>query len=171
MKRILIAGIGNIFLGDDAFGVEVVRELARGPQPPEVRVVDFGIRSYDLAYALTDGYDSVILVDAAPRGEPPGTVSLIEPDLSRLGERGHEAVDAHTLDPVAALQMAQAIGGRIGKVYLVCCEPLGLAESQTGEFGLSEPVRAAVSAAVTMIESLLRKLLDRKTAEANLVSK
>jgi hydrogenase maturation protease len=170
MKRILIAGIGNIFLGDDAFGVEVVRELARAPQPPEVRVVDFGIRSYDLAYALTDGYDAIILVDATPRGEAPGTLSLIEPDLSRLDERGHEAVDAHTLNPAAALQMAQAIGGQIGKVYLVGCEPLGLGESETGELGLSEPVQAVVPAAVTMIESLLRRLLDRKTAEAHLVS-
>ena len=142
MKRILIAGIGNIFLGDDAFGVEVVRELARAPQPPEVRVVDFGIRSYDLAYALADGYDAIILVDATPRGEPPGTISLIEPDLSRLDELGREAVDAHTLNPTAALQMAQAIGGgRIGKVYLVGCEPLGLGASDTGELGLSEPVQ------------------------------
>ena len=170
MKRILIAGIGNIFLGDDAFGVEVVRSLARSPQPPEVRVFDFGIRSYDLAYALTDGYDAIVLVDATPRGEPPGTVSLIEPDLSGLGELRQEAVDGHTLNPIVALQMAHAIGGRIGPVYLVGCEPLRLEESETGDFGLSEPVRAAVPRAVAMIESLLHKLLDGKTTEAHLVS-
>lgn len=171
MERILIAGIGNIFLGDDAFGVEVVRELAQRPLPPEVRVVDFGIRSYDLAYALTDGYDAVILVDATPRGEPPGTVSLIEPDLSRLHERQHETVDPHTLNPAVAVQMAQAIGGRIGTVYLVGCEPVRLEESDTGDFGLSEAVQDAVPRAVALIESLLAKLLDGKTTEACLVSK
>ncbi|MDQ3686285.1 MAG: hydrogenase maturation protease, partial [Acidobacteriota bacterium] len=55
--RILIAGIGNIFLGDDAFGCEVAQRLSGRTLPDEVRVVDFGIRGLDLAYALMDGYD------------------------------------------------------------------------------------------------------------------
>ncbi len=164
LKRILIAGLGNIFLGDDAFGVEVVHELARRPQPPEVSVVDLGIRSYDLAYALTDGYDAVILVDATPRGEPPGTISLIEPDVSRLQPVEHEAADAHTLNPVAALHLAQALGGQTGKIYLVGCEPANLVAGEDGDLGLSEPVHAAVPAAIATIESLVENLLDRKPA-------
>ncbi|MGH7848434.1 MAG: hydrogenase maturation protease, partial [Candidatus Binatia bacterium] len=72
--KILVAGIGNIFLGDDGFGVEVARELAKRKLPESVRVVDFGIRGFDLAYALLDGYDLTILVDAAPRGGLPGTL-------------------------------------------------------------------------------------------------
>ena len=167
-KKILIAGIGNIFLGDDAFGVEVVHELARRRQPAEVSVVDFGIRSYDLAYALTDGYDAVILVDATPRGEPPGTVSLIEPDLSRLNQLDHEAMDAHTLNPVAVLHLAQALGGQTSKIYLVGCEPAELVASEAGDLGLSEPVHAALPAAVARIESLVEKLLGRPHPEADL---
>src|ERR1700736_5676334 len=78
--RILIACVGNIFLGDDAFGVEVARRLAYHPLPPGVRVIDFGIRGLDLTYALLDGCEGPILVDAAPRGEAPGTLSVIQPD-------------------------------------------------------------------------------------------
>ena len=87
---ILIAGIGNIFLGDDGFGVEVARRMLARPQPDAVRVVDFGIRGFDLAYALQDGYETTILIDAFPHGQTPGTVSVIEPDLDELssGLRG-----------------------------------------------------------------------------------
>ncbi len=83
--RILVAGIGNIFLGDDAFGVEVARRLSGRELPRGVRVTDFGIRGYDLAYALLDGYETTILIDACPRGEPAGTLYVIEPDLENLG--------------------------------------------------------------------------------------
>ena len=165
MKRILIAGIGNIFLGDDAFGVEVVHELAQRPHVPGVTVADYGISSYDLAYAVTDGYDAIILVDATPRGEAPGTVSLIEPELSRLRELEHETVDAHSLSPVSVLKLAESLGGQVGKVYLVGCEPANLVESETGDLGLSEPVRAAVPAAVEMIESLVINLLKSEAGE------
>ena len=118
MKQILIAGIGNIFLGDDAFGVEVVRELSPHALPPQVHVQDFGIRGYDLAYALADGYDSAILVDAARRGEPAGTVYLIEPDLAKVSELEGTSVDGHSMDPVRVLQMANALGGCPGRLYL-----------------------------------------------------
>src|SRR5947209_6163179 len=80
--RLLVAGVGNIFLGDDAFGVEVVQRLLRRPQPDGVRVVDFGIRGLDLSYALLDGYEAVILVDAAPRGAPAGTLHVLELDAA-----------------------------------------------------------------------------------------
>src|SRR5579883_570455 len=96
--RILIAGIGNIFHGDDAFGVEMVRELSRMPMPECVSVVDFGIRGYDLAYAIMEGYDTVILLDAVMRGQAPGTIYLLEPDLGIPGDFPNEAINAHGLN-------------------------------------------------------------------------
>jgi hydrogenase maturation protease len=154
--RILVAGIGNIFLGDDAFGVEVVNELVRRKLPDGVLVRDFGIRSYDLAYAMMDGYDVTILVDATPHGQAPGTLYLIEPDLSDLDKLEQEAVNAHSMNPVRVLQMLRAFGSRPGRLYLAGCEP-GVLETE--EIGLSEPVRAAVPQAIGMIESLIDELL------------
>jgi hydrogenase maturation protease len=159
MSRILVAGIGNIFQGDDAFGVEVVQELARRSLPAETRVVDFGIRAYDLAYALTDGCEAAILVDAASRGQPPGTPYLIEPDVAQLGQLESSALDAHSMNVVQVLQLAESIGALPGQLYLVGCEPADLAE-ESGRLGLSEPVRAAIPQAIAMIESLVGSLLS-----------
>jgi hydrogenase maturation protease len=162
MKRILVAGIGNIFFGDDAFGVEVARELSRQPLAPGVCVNDFGIRSYDLAYAITDGYDAVILVDATPRGEPPGTVSVIEPDLDGLGELAGAAPDAHTMNPLVALQMARTFGRLPASLHLVGCEPYEL-ETDGGRIGLSDIVQSAVPRAIDAIRSLIVELLKPET--------
>jgi hydrogenase maturation protease len=160
MKKILIAGIGNIFLGDDAFGCEVLRELNQNALPDGVTAIDFGVRSYDLAYALNDGaYETIILVDATSRGGEPGTVFLIEPDLSRLEQFGQATVDAHSMNPVSVIQMAQALGGVNGKLYLVACEPAAM-ESEEGKLGLSERVQAAVPQAIGMIQSLINEVLD-----------
>ena len=156
--RILIAGIGNIFAGDDAFGVEVMRELTRHTLPEAVFAKDFGIRSYDLAYAMMDGYSTTILVDATSRGQPPGTVYLIEPDVDAIN--GQTNVDAHCLNPVAVLQLVQALGGKLGKLYLVGCEPEVL---DSDEIGLSPSVRAAVPQAVQMIEFLVHRLLNESS--------
>jgi len=158
-RQILIAGIGNIFLRDDAFGVEVVRELSRRVLPPQVRVVDFGIRGYDLAYAITGSYDAVILVDAVSVGSAPGTVCLVEPDLESITELPPEYPDGHSLNPVGVLRMAQSVGGVSAKIYLVGCEP-ALLETETGEMGLSEPVEAAIPRAVELIDSLIFRLLS-----------
>src|SRR5271154_4166138 len=98
-SKILVAGIGNIFLGDDAFGSEVARRLMDETLPREVRVIDFGIRTYDLAYALMDGYDVTILVDTTAQGQTPGTVYLIEPDLTQLDQLDANSVDAHSVNP------------------------------------------------------------------------
>lgn len=155
MKRVLIAGIGNIFLGDDAFGCEVVRELFRRNLPPKVQVIDFGIRGHALAYALTEEYDAVILVDAVSRGQPPGTTFLLEIDLNELSPGETSPPDAHSLDPVRVLQMAQSLGGVAAKIYLVGCEP-AILESEHGELGLSDEVRSALPQALSMIDSLLR---------------
>ena len=156
-KRILIGGLGNIFLGDDAFGCEVVRELSHKHWPGDVCVTDFGIRSCDLAYALAENYEAVILVDATPQVAPPGTVYLIEPNLARLKQFQSVPADPHSLDPIRVLQMAGRLGEGPKKLYLVGCEPGTLGADNT--FGLSAVVKAAVPKAVGMIESIVGSLL------------
>lgn len=157
--RILIAGIGNIFLGDDAFGVEVVRRLASRTWPEGVQAIDFGIRGLDLTYALLDGWDAAILVDAAPRGEPPGTLYVIEPAAEDAAP-AEAPLETHCMDPVRVLRMVASLGGRVARLLVVGCEPTPL-EGHDIESGLSPPVAAAVPEAARMVESLVEQLLDR----------
>lgn len=152
--RILIAGIGNIFLGDDGFGTEVARRLASRPLPPEVTLKDFGIRGLDLTYALLEPYELVILIDACPRGGEPGSVYLIEPELSDGAASPH--LEAHSMNPMAVLRTARALGGSPGKILLVGCEPADLGGDE-GKLGLSPQVEAAVDQAIAMIEQLLAR--------------
>ena len=156
--NILVAGIGNIFLGDDAFGCEVSRRLSQRKWPENVRVVDFGIRGFDLAYALLDGYDLTILVDATPRGDVPGTVYTIEPELDEVEISSTQGplVATHGMDPVKVLGMVQSMGGQLKRVLLVGCEPETFGPEE-GQMGLSEPVEAAASKAVTLVESLVEE--------------
>lgn len=156
MKRFLVAGIGNIFFGDDAFGCEVVAELLKRSWPDGVNIVDFGIRAYDLAYAIMDGYDATILIDAAPRGEKPGTVYLLELDPDNFETCEGEIVDAHALTPVRVLQLIAALGGRVKNLYLVGCEPARL--DGKGVIGLSNDVRNAVPVAGQMVEKIIADL-------------
>jgi len=158
--KVLVAGIGNIFLGDDAFGVETVRRLLGRELPAGVRVTDFGIRGFDLAYALQDGYETVILVDAYPRGQPPGTVSVVEPDLEALSQESPEtAVDTHGMNPVRVLNLAASMGVRPKRILLVGCEPKYLG-GEEGHMGLSPAVDTAVGEAVIKIESLINQILN-----------
>ncbi|MGO4882395.1 MAG: hydrogenase maturation protease [Bryobacteraceae bacterium] len=158
--RILVAGIGNIFLGDDAFGVEVVRRLSRRNLPSFVRVADYGIRGLDLAYALLDDYDMAILVDAAGQGGEPGSLYVLEPELD--GENGDGPapvlLDAHGMNPMRVLEMVRSMGGAPRRVLVVGCEPATLGDEFSGAMGLSPPVDAAVGSAVAMIESLVDKI-------------
>jgi len=165
--HILIAGIGNIFLGDDAFGSEVARRLIVRQLPDEVRVVDFGIRGFDLVYALLDGYEVTIFVDATPRGGEPGTLYTIEPDLSELNDAAGEGamVEPHGMNPLKVLGMVKSMGGEFKRILLVGCEPSPL-ESEDGQLGLSEPVQAAVDEAIRMIESLVVEILNQRQAAA-----
>src|SRR5215212_3105672 len=144
-RCVLVAGIGNIFLGDDGFGVEVVRRLSGRTLPEGVEVVDFGIRGMDLAYALQEDYDLVVFVDATPRGGEPGTVYLIEPEIE---EDGAVSLDTHGMDPVKVIRLSRALG--------VGCEPQVIPGRRGGcqtrpydemRMELSEPVRAAVEEA------------------------
>jgi hydrogenase maturation protease len=162
MMRILVAGIGNIFMGDDAFGCRVAGDLTRHEMPEEVRVKDFGIRSYDLAYAIMDDYDAVILVDAMALGEAPGTVSLIEADSGKLEEMAAGEPDAHSMNPLAALQLVHSLGGEVRQLYVVGCEPAML---DTEDIGLSDPVSAAVPGAGAMVETLVHDLLEKQPAK------
>jgi hydrogenase maturation protease len=162
---ILVAGIGNIFLGDDGFGVEVVRRLAARPLPPDVRgdvnvdvrIKDFGIRGFDLAFAL-DTAEIVILVDAVSRGEAPGTIYTIEPDVDNLqgsGASDARTPDAHSMDPIEVLRLAKQMNIEPGRILLVGCEPATFGPEGEGQMGLSPPVEGAVDRAVELIESMI----------------
>jgi hydrogenase maturation protease len=159
--KILVAGVGNVFWGDDGFGVEVVHRLSERPLPAGVEVVDFGIRGYDLAYALLDGYEYAVLVDALPRGEPPGTVRVLEPDLEALPALS--SPDGHAMGPDRVLALVRELGGRPPRLLVVGCEPASLG-GEEGAMGLSPPVTAAVDEAVRTVERLLDELGARADA-------
>lgn len=162
-SRVLVAGIGNVFLGDDGFGIALANQLAATELPAGVEVVDFGIRGMDLAWAMQDGYDAVLLLDATPRGEVPGTLYLIEPEV----DPGAHAVEAHGMDPVAVLSLVQALGGEPPRTLVIGCEPRTRMEPEDEDFvaGLSEPVRAALEEGMRMVESVLGDLTAAKQTE------
>jgi hydrogenase maturation protease len=166
--RTLVAGVGNIFLGDDGFGVEVARRLATKALPDGVEVADFGIRGVHLAYQLLDGYDLLVLIDALPHGEAPGTVYVFEPDPAADGElTAAAALDAHGMQPDLVLgllgvlngaqerydrgESARGSGGTVGRVLVVGCEP---AQTEDG-IGLSKPVADAVDEAARVVLGLV----------------
>ncbi len=146
--KTLVAGIGNIFNGDDGFGSEVAQRLSRRPMPEGVHVEDYGIRGVHLAYEMLEGYDLVVLVDALPRGEAPGTVCVLEPEVDL---NDVPPLDSHQMDPRAVLGMVAEMGGEIGRLLLVGCEPADVGEG----IGLSAPVAAAVEHAARMVEELI----------------
>ncbi|MCM3922422.1 hydrogenase maturation protease [Frankia sp. AiPs1] len=170
--RTLVAGVGNIFLGDDGFGVEVVRRLDPASLPGGVDVADYGIRGLHLAFALLDGrYDTVILVDALASDEPPGTLTVLRPELGNAPQADAPAavdapgvmdalavvdapvvVDAHGMSPEIVLRLVRDLGGEVGQVVVVGCRPAVVAERME----LSGAVRAAVDDAVDLIGDILR---------------
>ena len=164
-RRVLVAGIGNVFLGDDAFGVEVVQQLDGRKLPEGVEVVDFGIRGMELAYALHEDYDLVVFVDATMRGGEPGAVYLIEPEIE---EGGAVSLDAHGMDPVKVIGLSRALGASPTRTLVVGCEPQVIPGRRGGSpethpyddmlMELSEPVRAAVEEAAKLVESLVAEV-------------
>ena len=152
--NVLVAGIGNIFLSDDGFGVEVVKHIDLSALPDEVRegvtVHDFGIRGVHLSYQLLDGYDALVLIDAMPLGEAPGPVVTFEPDVESIDAT---SVDAHSMSPAVVLGLLAGMGAELPHVVVVGCQPLTLEEGM----GLSEPVMAAV---VPAAEAVLQVVYD-----------
>jgi hydrogenase maturation protease len=153
---VLVAGIGNIFLSDDGFGVEVVSRLMHEDLPDDVRVDDFGIRGVHLAYELLENYDAAVIVDAVDMREPPGTIVLIEPERDRddSGERT-EAFDAHTMSPDVVLATLTRLGGSVDRILVLGCQPECLDEG----IGLSAPVERAVDSAVRLCSQVVAQLV------------
>jgi hydrogenase maturation protease len=149
--RTLVAGVGNVFLRDDAFGCEVVRLLADHPVPDGVEIRDFGIRGVHLAYDLLTGCDLFVLVDAAPRGEPPGTVTVLEVEVPDAGSLTGPVMDAHSLTPDAIFALLASLGGRPGRSLVVACEPADVSPGMD----LSGPVREALPHAVRTVQEIL----------------
>jgi hydrogenase maturation protease len=158
-RGVLVAGIGNIFQTDDAFGVEVAQRLALRDLPPGVRVEDFGIRGVHLAYELLEGYDALIIIDAVPMGEPPGTIAIIEPESGPAAGTGDEmapAIDAHTMNPDVVLATLARLGGAVGRIRIVGCQPADLSEGM----GLSPAVAAVVEDGVDICCQLVTEILE-----------
>ncbi|MEJ7669651.1 MAG: hydrogenase maturation protease [Casimicrobiaceae bacterium] len=160
--RVLVAGVGNVFLGDDAFGVEVAQRLSQRALPQGVQVVDFGIRALDLGYALQDGYAAAILVDTVQRGGPPGSLYVIEPASEPApNDAEMQQLSPHDMSPGSVLRFTRMMGGEL-EIVLVGCEPESFGNELEGEgrMGLSEPVAVAVDKAVELIESLVIRMAD-----------
>lgn len=174
-QKMLVAGVGNIFFSDDAFGCEVVRRLAKEDLPEGVVVADFGIKGVHLAYELLEGYDTVIIVDAAPCGGKPGDLYLIEAKLEEIAEsplvqaasEGESAlVDAHGLEPDAIFGMLKALGGNVGRALVVGCEPENIEDG----LGLSATVEAAVEPAVRRLVDIIHRVHDTQEMELSVLA-
>ena len=174
-QKMLVAGVGNIFFSDDAFGCEVVRRLAKEDLPEGVVVADFGIKGVHLAYELLEGYDTVIIVDAAPCGGRPGDLYLIEPKLEEIAEsplvqaasEGESAlIDAHGLEPDAIFGMLKALGGNVGRALVVGCEPENIEDG----LGLSATVEAAVEPAVRRLVGIIHQVHNNQEMELSVLA-
>jgi hydrogenase maturation protease len=161
--RLLVAGIGNVFLSDDGFGVEVARLLSNRALPEGVRVEDYGIRGIHLAYDLLVGYDALVLVDAVPMGEPPGTLALIEPEPHRRPARrssssseggGAPVLDAHTMSPDLVLATLAHLGGSVERVVIVGCQPGDLNEAMRLSPAVQEAIPAAVDLCLEVVSDI-----------------
>jgi hydrogenase maturation protease len=166
--RVLVAGIGNVFLGDDAFGVEVVRLLLDQNWPDGVSIRDFGIRGFDLALALMEPWRRVIVVDAYAHGGPPGSLYVIEPDLPSSHEDGNSSAsfDGHSLHPLAVLHLVQRMGGNVPPIMIVGCEPADVSEQAGME--LTPHVKAALNEAVVVIERLVHAVVSSPACDLEL---
>jgi hydrogenase maturation protease len=156
----MIAGVGNMFMKDDGFGVEVVKRMMEKEFPEGVEIKDFGTGGLKLAYDLMKGYDGLILIDASQRGEMPGTLYVIEPDEKEFKsslEQG-DLIDPHGADPVTVLRFVKAFGSWPGKVMIVSCEPSSVDEFQ---IGLSDEVNASVGKAIEFVDEIIDQIYSR----------
>jgi hydrogenase maturation protease len=157
-RRVLIAGIGNVLLSDDGFGVAVAGRMAGSSLPEGARVADFGIRGVHLAYELLDGFDALILIDALSLGEEPGTLAVVEPDVVHpIGDETEAPVmDAHRMSPEIVLSALANLGGEVGRVLIVGCQPADLSDG----IGLSPRVEARVDAAADLCRQLVEEIME-----------
>jgi hydrogenase maturation protease len=162
--KVLIACVGNIFLGDDGFGVELAQSLSQRQLPEGVSVKDYGIRGFDLAYALLDPWDLVIIVDALSRGEAAGTLYVIEPELHGAAS-ADTVLNPHGMDPVRVLSLAASMGTISAQVLVVGCEPCDFGDELEGRMGLSSPIQGVVEAACDMILDLVANAVRFQTVE------
>ncbi len=151
-RKILVAGVGNIFLGDDGFGCEVARRLLAGGQafPDGVKVEDFGIRGLHLALEIANGYDLVILIDTVNQGDAPGTITVLDVDTT---SSGGGVPDAHDMNPQNVLDLLVDLGGSLDRLLVVGCEPYSLDEN----LGLSSALEAVVDQAVLVVQELIEE--------------
>lgn len=156
--KVLVVGIGNIFLGDDGFGVEVARRMAQRELPPGVRVKDFGIRGFDLACALIEPWELIVMADASSRGGEPGAIYTVEIDPTSHHTET-QTLNAHGLHPASAIQLARALGKINARLILVACEPADLGGSE-GRMGLSPLVESAVESAIRKIEQITGEFIQ-----------
>jgi hydrogenase maturation protease len=159
--RTLIAGIGNIFLGDDGFGCETVRELQTMELPESVRLVDYGIRGLDLAYAMLEPYENIVLIDAISRGGRPGTVYVLQP-VKESVERDR-SLNPHAMDPASLMALARSMGEIHAEIFIIGCEPEDFGDELEGRMGLSDTVRSVLPEAARAAAELV-ELLERQTA-------
>jgi hydrogenase maturation protease len=155
-RNVLVACVGNIFLGDDAFGVEAARELDTRGLPEQVVVVDYGIRGLDLAYALLEPWSAVVIVDAIMRGGDAGDLYLLEIEEDADNDA---SIDPHSMDPYRVLSLARSLGEITAQVFVVGCEPAEFGDEFAGQMGLSNAVAAAIPEAARMVERLIRQYL------------
>ena len=165
--RILVACIGNIFLGDDGFGCEVVRALAGMEIPAGAKVVDYGIRGFDLAYALLEPYAAVIFVDAIARDRLPGTVSILQPADRSATADNQPALDLHSMHPESVLALARSLGEISAEIYIVGCEPADFGDELEGRMGLSEAVANAVPEATRTVVDLINRIHQQEAPAAS----
>jgi hydrogenase maturation protease len=160
---ILVAAVGNLWLGDDGFAGEVAKRLRGLDLPGDVSVADFGTGGLDLAYEVMRGYEALVLVDASRQGGDPGTLYVmdVEPDSIEGGIDDDVQIDPHGMDPETVLRFVKATGGWPGKVVVVACEP---SEVEEVAIGLSEPVAAAVDGAVQLVLETIEELRARAFA-------
>ena len=156
-QNVLIAGLGNIFLRDDAFGSLVARRMIERPHRPEVKILDLGIRGFDLAFALLENYDLVVLIDVLPHSDPPGSLKLLEIPLPRHPSASHGDPQTHGMTPVRALDFANHFGVNAKQIYLVGCAPENLLPNDTGGFSLTPAVEAAIEPAINIVDELLEE--------------
>jgi hydrogenase maturation protease len=164
-KQILVAGVGNAWLGDDGFGGVVTKELEKRELPSGVQVMDFGSGGLDLAYEVMRGYHALVLIDVSKQGGKPGTLYVIEPNPDEIesGIEDGEVLNPHGMDPATVLRFVKAVHGWPGKVVVVACEP---ADVEEVAMELSPHVRAVVEPAIELVLAQIAALQGDAAYEA-----